>query len=272
MLLPYEHKPLWFFVKGEMPSDEVPSVAIVGARNCTGYGKSMAKEIAYDLTKAGVQVISGMARGIDSYSHIGALNAGGKTFAVLGCGPDICYPKENINMYSDIVKNGGVISEYVPGTMPLAMQFPQRNRIISGLSDRVIVIEAREKSGSLITVEWALEQGKDVMALPGRTTDSLSTGCNRLIKSGAALITSAKDVLEEMGLKTEEKQQEKKINIALEKDLQVVYSCVDLSLKHLHIIIEETGFEYEKTVKILLELQMLNLIDEPVKDYFMRKT
>lgn len=269
-LIPYEHKPFCLFVRGEMPSADIPTVAVVGARNCTSYGKSMAVETAYDLAAAGVQIISGMAKGIDSYGHKGALNAGGRTYAVLGCGIDICYPRENIELYTDIEDRGGLISEYIPGTPPFAWQFPQRNRIISGLADYILIIEAKESSGSLITVEWALEQGKDIFAVPGRASDEASRGCNNLIKAGAAIVTSAKDILEEMGIDTDKKQKVKKIDNTLEKDFQVVYSCVDLSLKHIRTIIEETGYNYETVSEILLKLQMMNMITEPVKDYYLK--
>ena len=182
-LLPYDHRPEYLFYKGRLPDRDKPVVAMVGARACSNYGRKMARALARELSENGVQIISGMARGIDTYSQIGALEGGTPTFAVLGSGVDVCYPTENIELYNDILKNGGIISEYPPGAGPIAWHFPLRNRIISGLSDKVIVVEAREKSGSLITVEWALEQGKDVMAVPGRVGEKLSDGCNRLIRA-----------------------------------------------------------------------------------------
>lgn len=192
--------PFGIYYKGRLPKEDVPTAAIIGARNCTNYGREIATLLGYELSKQGVQIISGMARGIDSYGHIGAINSGGSTFGVLGCGPDVCYPRENINIYMDVLENGGIISEYPAGTQPLAHQFPMRNRIISGLADVVIVVEAREKSGSLITVDQALEQNKEVMVVPGRIGDRLSEGCNNLIKLGAQVITRPEDVFEELGL------------------------------------------------------------------------
>ncbi|MBQ3665890.1 MAG: DNA-processing protein DprA [Lachnospiraceae bacterium] len=176
------------------------SVAVVGARNCTAYGRKMAHDISFELAMNRVNIISGMARGIDKECHLGALDAGGMTFAVLGNGVDQCYPRENIELYENILDNGALISEYPPGRNPFAWQFPMRNRIISGLSDKILVVEARENSGSLITVEHGLEQGKDIYVIPGKITDELSKGCNRLIKEGAGVITSLDHLLEDFEL------------------------------------------------------------------------
>ena len=209
-LLPYNHRPEYLFYKGRLPDRDKPVVAMVGARACSNYGRKMARALARELSENGVQIISGMARGIDTYSQIGALEGGTPTFAVLGSGVDVCYPTENIELYNDILKNGGIISEYPPGAGPIAWHFPLRNRIISGLSDKVIVVEAREKSGSLITVEWALEQGKDVMAVPGRVGEKLSDGCNCLIRAGAGIITGANDVLNDIQYSGSKNENEKK--------------------------------------------------------------
>lgn len=170
---------------GDLPDDNLPSVAMIGARNCSGYGRQMAREFAMEIAGAGIQVISGMATGIDGIAQSAALAAGGKSFAVLAGGVDICYPAENAGLYAKLFDQGGVLSEHPPGTRPLAQQFASRNRIISALADAVLVIEARRRSGTLITVGFALEQGKDVYALPGRVNDSLSCGCNELIRDGA---------------------------------------------------------------------------------------
>ncbi len=182
---------------GGLPDDDRPSVAIIGARNCSGYGRQMAREFAMEIAGAGIQVISGMATGIDGIAQNGALAAGGKSFAVLGGGVDICYPKENSRLYEALLDNGGVISEHEPGTEPIARFFASRNRIISALSDAVLVIEARRRSGTLITVGFALDQGKDVYALPGRVNDSLSCGCNELIKDGAYPLINPYDFVRE---------------------------------------------------------------------------
>ncbi|MCH5280681.1 MAG: DNA-processing protein DprA [Lachnospiraceae bacterium] len=180
--------PSALFIKGRLPDPDKPAAALIGARNCSPYGEYAAKQLGASLAKRGIQVISGLARGIDSTGQYAAVKAGGSSFGILGCGVDICYPKESEELYELLVKGGekgGILSELCPGTEPLAAFFPMRNRLISGLADSVIVIEAREKSGTFITVSEALEQGKDVYALPGRINDALSYGCNRLIGQGA---------------------------------------------------------------------------------------
>ena len=166
----------------------------------TAYGKNIANNMAYNLSVNNINIISGLARGIDTCSHIGCLKANGTTIAVVGCGLDRVYPEENKSLFENIIKSGGaIVSEYVIGTKPLAKNFPRRNRIISGLSNGVIVIEAKEKSGTLITADFALEQGKDVYAVPGNITSINSYGTNELIKQGAKVATSVQDILEDFG-------------------------------------------------------------------------
>ena len=195
--------PFAIYVKGDLPDPAVPSVSIVGARMCSEYGRYMARQFGRGLALSGVQVISGMARGIDSIAQGAALEAGGRSFGVLGCGVDICYPPENKTIYDALLKNGGAISEYPPGMEPMANFFPMRNRIISALSDVLLVVEARQKSGTQITVDTALEQGREVLAVPGRVTDRLSDGCNYLISQGAGVAVSVEDVLDRLqGMKT----------------------------------------------------------------------
>ena len=157
----------------------------------------MSKEIAYKLAKENILIVSGLAKGIDASAHTGALLANGKTIAVLGCGVDIPYPVENIEIYKNITENGLVISEYIVGTKPEARNFPARNRIISGLSKGVLVVEATNKSGSMITVDFALEQGRNVYSIPGNINSKNSSGTNELIKQGAKLVTSYEEILED---------------------------------------------------------------------------
>ncbi len=194
--------PAVLYCLGRLKPDEL-CVAVVGSRKATWYGLDMSKKLSYELARHGVTIVSGMARGVDSKAHFGALEAGGRTIAVLGCGVDIVYPKENRSLMEEICKKGAVISEYLPGTEPIPFNFPARNRIISGLSQGVIIVEASEKSGSLITADYALEQGKDVFAVPGNINSTNSSGTNRLIREGARIITCAGDILDEMNVKHE---------------------------------------------------------------------
>ncbi|AQS60569.1 DNA-processing protein DprA [Desulforamulus ferrireducens] len=192
--------PLALFVRGALPSQDKIHLALVGSRQASPYGLAVAESFASELAASGVVIVSGMARGIDSAAHRGALLAGGTTIAVLGCGPDVVYPKENHKLMKQIMEQGAVITEFPPGTAPTAWHFPSRNRIISGLSQGVLVIEAAEKSGALITADFALEQGREVMAIPGNINNLKSAGTNKLIRQGAILVTSPAEVWEELGL------------------------------------------------------------------------
>ena len=197
-LLNVPDAPFALYYVGKLPRNEETTVAVIGARNCSAYGKAMARQFGEALAREGVQIISGMARGIDGIGQQAALDAGGYSLGVLGCGVDICYPPENRALYEQLIERGGICSEYPLGTEPRAVLFPPRNRIISGLCDAVLVIEAKERSGTLITVDMALEQGREVYALPGRTTDPLSRGCNRLIRQGASPALSPQEMLCEL--------------------------------------------------------------------------
>lgn len=196
-LLDIPGAPLALFYKGFLPDSCKPRLAIIGARNCSAYGRQLARECAREVAANNIQIISGMAYGVDSIAEQAAFDAGGVSFAVLGSGVDICYPKEQRSLYDKSVREGGVISEYIPGTPPNAHFFPARNRIISGLADAVLVIEARERSGTLLTVGAALDQGRDVYCVPGRINDSLSYGCNMLIREGAYIVTRPYELVED---------------------------------------------------------------------------
>ena len=199
--------PFALYVKGRLPNPEQPSVAIIGARMCSEYGRYLAREFGMELANAGIQIISGMADGVDGISQKAAMLAGGKSYAVMGCGVNYCYPPENRDVYELLNEHGGILSEYPPDTQPRANLFPPRNRIISALADLVLVIEARKHSGTLITVDMALEQGREVFAIPGRITDRLSDGCNMLIRQGAGIALSPADLLQEFyGIEAENVQ------------------------------------------------------------------
>lgn len=188
-------KPFALYVKGSLPSEDMPAAAVVGTRNCTEYGRFVAEEFGRALAAAGIAVVSGLARGIDGISQQAVLEAGGETYGVLGCGVDVCYPACHRSLYEQMTAKGGVISSYPLHTQPKSTLFPPRNRIISGLADAVLVVEASAKSGTLITVDMALEQGKDIYCVPGRLTDRMSHGCNRLIRQGAAMALSPQDFI-----------------------------------------------------------------------------
>ena len=177
-----------------------PAVAVVGARVCSSYGRSVARSLARDLASAGLVVVSGMARGIDGEAHRGALDAGGSTVAVLGCGVDRDYPAAHAELARRIEVGGLIVSEYEPGVEPAPWRFPARNRIIAGLCRATVVVEARERSGALITADFALEEGREVLAVPGEITSSLSAGTNALLRLGATPVTRSEDVLEVFGL------------------------------------------------------------------------
>jgi DNA processing protein len=190
-------KPEKLYFTGNLPERRLTSVAIIGSRKPTSYGKEVTYRLAYDLAKRGIVVISGLALGIDGIAHRAALDAGGKTIAVLASGVDTIYPASHKQLAKDIVKEkGGIISEYEPGTSARGFQFLERNRIVSGLSDAIIVTEATARSGTLSTVTHALEQGREVFVVPGNITSPLSAGCNNLIKQGAHPVTCAEDIIE----------------------------------------------------------------------------
>lgn len=263
--------PYALYIKGTLPEETKPTVAIVGARKCTPYGEQMALEYGEALAKAGVQIVSGMARGIDGAGQRGALNGNGKTFGVLGCGVDICYPRENIGLYMDIQKEGGLISEQLPETSPLPGNFPARNRIISGLSDVVLIIEAKEKSGSLITADMALEQGKDIYALPGPVTNPMSQGCHRLIRQGAGILLSPEDLLDEMNIQTVKVGQIiNKNEKMLESTKKLVYSCLGFIPKSVECLSEETKIPVREVLENLISLELQGMVKEISKNYYIR--
>jgi DNA processing protein len=265
--------PYGLFLKGSLPEEGAPSVAIVGARMCSDYGAAIAKELGRALSSRGVAVISGMARGIDAEGHKGALLGGGSTVAVLGGGVDVVYPAGNRRLYNEILESGGaILSERMPRTAPLPAYFPLRNRIISGLSDVVIVVEAKERSGSLITADYALEQGKDIYAVPGRVTDPLSGGCNNLIRQGAGIITDVGEFIKELDLLPDNSFRQMTFDkILLEKEELLVYSGIDLRPKSIEELMQFCGFDVPKMLKILSSLEQKGFITETFKNFYIRR-
>ena len=268
----YPSMPNKLYVKGRLPLAEKPAVAVIGARMCSPYGRIQAFRYAKVLSEAGIQIISGMALGIDSEGHKGALEGKMPTFAVLGSGVDVCYPRANRKLYERILwEGGGVISECLPGTQPMPWCFPARNRIISALADAVLIVEAKENSGSLITAGFALEQGKMVFAIPGAVTDALGRGCHKLIYDGAGIAYSPEIILEELEIctKTDIKSDEKN-DLGLASDLNMVYSCLDLRPKNVDYIVRKTGFSPGQVSNYLIELMLQGLITECGKHYYTR--
>lgn len=265
--------PYALYVKGNLPDGQKKRAAVIGARRCTPYGEKYAIDFARALAGSGVEIISGMARGIDDMGHRGALLAGGRTFAVLGCGVDVCYPREHIGLYVDMLEQGGgVLSEQPPGTAPLPLHFPARNRIISGLSDAVLVMEAGLRSGSLITVDMALEQGRDVYALPGPVNSAMSEGCNRLIRQGAGMLLSPETLLEEWGLDKERTPEAGKKGSKNEKMLEtaekLVYSCLGLYPKSAEQVVRETKLCIREVLELLVSLELQGYVRETSKNHY----
>lgn len=264
--------PYGIYAKGPLPGEHKKNVAIVGARMCSEYGRTVATELGKQLAARGVCVVSGMARGIDSAAHAGALEAGGTTCAVLGCGVDVCYPKSAGKLYGRILDRGCILSEYPPKTPPLAAYFPQRNRIISGISDLVVVVEAKERSGSLITADCALEQGRDIYAVPGRMFDPLSAGCNNLIRQGAGILSNIDEFVRELdlcGIPGPSMEQFEKI--LLEKQERMVYSCVDLRPKSIEELLAETELTMPELAQLLAVLSQKGFITEIFKNCYIRR-
>ena len=270
----YPSMPGKLYVRGRFPDPDRRTVAVIGARMCSPYGRIQAFRYAKALSQAGVQIISGMALGIDAEGHKGALEGRMPTFAVLGSGVDVCYPRTNRKLYERILwENGGIISECPPGSEPAAWHFPARNRIISALSDAVLVVEAKESSGSLITAGFALEQGKMVYAIPGAVTDVLSRGCHKLIYDGAGIAYCPEILLEELGISSSKvTQTEEKNNLGLASDLNMVYSCLDLRPKNPDYIVRKTGFSPAQVSNCLVELTLRGLIRECGRYYYVRSS
>ena len=254
--------PIVLYVKGELKESDRFAVAIVGSREASEYGRVMTVRIASELCARGLVIVSGGARGIDTFAHRGALDAGGRTIAVLGCGVDVVYPGENKKLFEAIAAHGAVISEYPMGAKPEGWRFPGRNRIISGLSKGVLVCEGRADSGALITANFAAEQGRDVFALPGGVDTEKSKGPHKLIKEGAKLVEEASDILEEFGISSEPNAK-----LELESPLdnldpqeRALVELLDLRPKHVDVIIREISLPPSQVISLLTLLEMRGLI------------
>jgi DNA processing protein len=287
LLSTYDY-PTFLYVKGHLKEDDV-NVAVVGSRTASTYGKFTTERLCRELVLRGITVISGLARGIDSAAHRGALSGKGRTIAVLGCGLDVVYPPENEKLFTEISLQGALISEFPFGTPPNAPNFPARNRIISGISLGVVVVEASEKSGSLITARIALEQGREVFAVPGSIDSSGSRGTNKLIKQGAKLIENVEDILEEILpqvtrapklVKPDQRQKQpddqQKIltsspDLVLKETEKTVWQVLSQKPVHIDQIITSTGLTAHEVLVILLNLELQGLIEQKPGKTYMRK-
>jgi DNA processing protein len=272
--------PLLFF-KGEKIKNAGFMIAVVGSRKCTKYGRDAAEYISKNLSGIGITIVSGMAAGIDGYAHKAALEEAGGSIGVLGCGIDIEYPPENGFLFKDILKNGSIITEFMPGTPPFKSNFPVRNRIISGLCGGVVVIEAGEKSGAIITCEAALNQNREVMAVPGSIFSTMSKGCHRLIKEGAKLVDGIDDILEEFsqykdkisGLNKKPdniSNMDSQHNLNLTGDDKRIYEFIGFKPISIEEIVKYSGLKVSNVLKIIASLEMRNLIREDSFNKYIR--
>ena len=267
--------PAGIYVRGRLPDDKKPTVSIIGSRNSSEYGRGAAVYFARELSKKGVQIVSGMARGIDGIAQNSAIEAGGESFGILGCGVDIIYPKENKKIYESNLENGGLISEYPPGTAPMPRLFPQRNRLISAFSDILLVIEARKMSGTSITVRFALEQGRDVFAVPGRITDPFSAGCNALLSDGAGVAASPDDILEALGLIERSDNKGKAVLTERLKDLDPklvnIIHKLDYVPSSLNELSKKCDLPIPELSSLLLFLVIKGYAEEAAPGYYIKK-
>ncbi|KUG03578.1 rossmann fold nucleotide-binding protein smf [hydrocarbon metagenome] len=265
--------PAVIYCRGRMAALGNFSIAVVGARAATGYGKRIARELGQSLAECNVTVVSGMARGIDKEAHQGALDRNGCTIAVLGSGIDVVYPRENHKLYEQICSDGLVISEFPPGSNPDPAHFPMRNRLISGLSRGVVVVEARIKSGALITADFALEQGKDVFAVPGPINSPASAGTNKLIKQGAILTTGIIDIIQEYydleaQLHSFEPKQEELL--LLDKEESVIIESMSSEPCHFDRLLNKTGYAIGQLSSLLLNLELRGIVQSLPGNYYVK--
>lgn len=259
--------PIALYKKGNLKIG-INNLAIVGSRKATFEGLNMAEKIGETLSSTGITVVSGLARGIDAAAHRGALKENGKTVAILGCGIDICYPPENRLLFDTIGNEGLLLSEYAPGEKPFTFHFPERNRIIAGLSRGILVIEASRKSGSLITARLGLEYGREVMAVPGSVFREEYKGTNALIKQGAKLVENIDDILLSTfpGYEPEKKQP-----VSLTPDEEKILSHIGFEKVHIDVIIDKSNLKAKEAMALLTKLEMKDIIFEAPGGFYIRK-
>jgi DNA processing protein len=267
--------PALLYVRGELKKEDEFAISIVGSRKTTPYGRWFTEKVSQELARHGVTIVSGMARGIDSLAHWGAISGGGRTITVLGCGVDVIYPSENRNLFAKIIDHGAILSEFPIGSPPEGGHFPRRNRIISGLSIGVVVVQASEKSGSLITAGYALEQGREVFAVPGNVGTESSRGTHRLIKEGAKLVESSEDILEEI-LPQWRREGEATPRVEaprpdLTQEERVLYELLGETPLHIDVMIRESRLDPGKVSSLLLNLELKGLVSQWPGKCFSRK-
>jgi DNA processing protein len=256
-LVKIPNPPLGLFAKGApLPNPAAPAAAIIGTRDSTQYGGRVAEMLVSELAAAGVVIISGMARGLDAKVHEATLSAGGETCAILPSGIDICYPAENSRLYHQIADKGCLLTEFLPGFKPRHWSFPVRNRIIAGMADILGVIEADIKSGTQTTVDHALEQGKEIFAVPGKIFDKKSNGTNELIKQGAHILTSSADLLLALKISHPGPMQTNPEKIPLASDETLVYDCLNYDPASMDYIVYKTGLNIADVNKLLLNMEL----------------
>ncbi len=265
--------PLYLYVKGTLQTGDENAVAIVGTRKPTHYGTTLTHRIAHDIASRGFTIVSGMARGIDTQAHKSALAAKGRTIAVLGCGIDVAYPPENKGLMEAISRNGAVITENAFGTQPESGYFPARNRIISGLARGTVIIEAAHDSGSLITAQYALEQGRKLYAVPGNIGSPASRGTNSLIKKGASLVENAEDILKDLGSPGPGKRHEDGALPlpALTQEEETVFRCITNEPKHIDGIMKECRAAAGTLSGVLITLELKGLAKQLPGKYYVRE-
>jgi DNA processing protein len=265
--------PPFLLVKGNLTAADQDAVAIVGSRVCTAYGKQITEQLASGLVEAGMTIVSGLARGIDSCAHRGALKAGGRTIAVLGCGLDIIYPPENEELYNEISVSGAVVTEFPFGLKPDKFNFPTRNRIISGLSKGVVVIEAGKMSGALLTVQHAIDQNREVFAVPGNINSAASAGTNELLKQGAIPVTSPADVLLALGHHPDHKAEVKTRPLPELPDHElVVYNSLTNQPQQIDALSQRVSRPVAEVLSSLFSLEMAGLVRQLPGKLFMRES
>ncbi|HYI16070.1 MAG TPA: DNA-processing protein DprA [Thermomicrobiales bacterium] len=258
------------YVRGTLlPTDEL-AIGVVGTRRSTRYGTDMTTRISRGLAEAGVTVVSGLALGIDTVAHRVALDSGGRTLAVFGCGLDTVYPHRNRDLAERIVEQGALVSEYALGTKPDARNFPVRNRIISGLSRGVVVIEAPTRSGALITTSFAADQSRDVFAVPGSALSSASAGCHELIRNGATLVTGAEHILDQLDVARVEVQTQARLLLPETQSERLLYEIVGAEPRHVNELSIESGLPIHETSGTLLALELKGLVRQSGSQHYVR--